>query len=84
MQKKPVSAETIESLYDNMGKTINDFFPKLHHCVIASRSLKSKKEQIPLCFEMNKLLDIYGELLYLIIQIATAFRATFKASSPMT
>lgn len=82
--KRPASAETIQKIYDQMGKTIEVFFPVMAHCASVSTELRStiKKSsaQQKIC-DCIKIVDVYGELQYLVIQIACTLRAEMRADS---
>jgi len=82
--KRPASAETRQKIYDNMGKTLDMLFPVMAHCASVSMKLrdiiKDSSAQQEIC-DCIKIIDIYGELQYLVIQIVCTLRAEMRADS---
>ncbi len=76
---KPASEETINNLSDNMGHIIKECFPILRNCI---NGLSKIKQMLGTgCVDNNtyynyrKVLELHSCVLYVIIEIACAFRA---------
>lgn len=81
---KPASEFTIKELSANMGGIINELFPVLKNCIKGLSKLEDMQKTDSIDSnkynEYKKILEIHSSVLYVIIEVACAFRADFKSN----
>ena len=80
-KKTPATPETRNALYENMGKTIEIFSPNLKKHIILKELLdKNILNDESIIFDSFLSLSIYAQ--YTSIELASVFRACFRANLP--
>jgi hypothetical protein len=80
-EKTPATSETRNALYENMGKTIEMFSPKLKEHIIFKELLdENTLNDESKIFTSFLSLSIYAQ--YTSIELASVFRACFRANLP--